>query len=150
MILIAGLLVLSGCATPPAPDKTIHISELETHFGSGIGVVADYVTDGKHTIITFELDNPAGRDLKVWISHTYKTDGAESIRRRRVMDTSDLYSKITIRADALEDGIEEIVFFEVFNPKGETLLKTKPLVYDNVTIEKQYIEQDTIHDGEDR
>jgi len=128
---VMGVVALSMVACAPIPqDTTKELSTTTSDFGTGINAAVDYITDGDRTFVIIDLDNPNGRLVEVWLSQTYKSVGAESIRKRRIVTTNSRTQRQTIRASKLERGVIEIIQFEIFDSKGNSLFKTEPIEND--------------------
>lgn len=140
--------VLSSCAqhTPPELQQQTHITEMQTHFGSNIGTVIDYTTDGVTTVVAIAIDNPLGMKIDVWIDQSYKTPDSVSIRRRRIASSEEVILKRVIRTDVIEQGVKEEIVFYVYDSKGESLFKTQPIINFGVPDSGSHLVNNTSYD----
>lgn len=137
LILIAVMILSVGCAQQPISsiDQT---TQIKNDFATGLGVMVDYVTDGERTFIILDVDNPNRKSLEIWFNQTYAGIGAETIRKRRLITSSNSQIQQTIRASKLEEGVKEIIVFEILDTKGNVLIKSEPIENDGPVVKDTY------------
>lgn len=128
------IVILTSCAAPKdQQNQHLLLSEMGNDFGSGIGTVIDYATNGDITVVTMSIDNPSGLSIEVWITQSYTQDGFQSIRKRRVIQGHNQMYNRTFRTSVAEQGVKEVITLEIFDSNGEVLFKTKPIVNENLS-----------------
>ncbi|RKZ07817.1 hypothetical protein DRQ25_10595 [Candidatus Fermentibacteria bacterium] len=127
------VVLLSGCAQQ---QQTVQLEVkdmvvFKSDFATGLNAGVEYVTDTEKTFITVTIENIRQLFLDIWISQAYSAEGLETIHRRRLCKTDDIFTKITIRADKLEKGVVESVKFQLYDENGKVLFVTTPIYSDD-------------------
>lgn len=136
VLLIIAVFVLSSCAVP---QQGQYSSNMMTDFASGVTASVDYVKGDDRTFITLDVDNPKGLGVDIWISQTYRTDDAETIKKRSLVKTSDKLVHQVIKAAKVDDSITEVIVFDIYDSKGEVLFSTEPIESETPWKEKEIV-----------
>lgn len=108
-------------------NQSVHLSQIQNDFASGVNVVLDYVSDGSRTFIIVDVDNRKGKFIDLWFVQNNKTIGQKTMSSRRFYTGNSTLTQKTFRVPISDSGVTETIYVEVFDKSGALLFKTEPI-----------------------
>lgn len=120
------VLLVTSCAQPLPPPT--QVTTMDSRIGTGVTTAVDYINDGSRCLVTLTLNNMGAKRLQIWMNVKHELEFSETIKRMRIHLGDDLHVEKTFRLEIPEKGVSETITFEVYDIKGEPVMKTEPIV----------------------